>query len=140
MEIKDLVKESHQTAVDHGWWDEDRNFGEQIALMHSELSEALEEYRNNKGMAETYYECKLPVYCPSDNRGICCTNGKKLNGKAEWANCPYAKPCGIPTELADCIIRIADTCGRYGIDLEKALKIKMEYNKLRPYKHGGKRA
>jgi NTP pyrophosphatase (non-canonical NTP hydrolase) len=130
MEIKDLVKESHQTAVDHGWWDEDRNFGEQIALMHSELSEALEEYRNNKGMAEIYFECKKSN-CIHKTNGLC---SQVKN------SCPYAKPCGIPTELADCIIRIADTCGKYGIDLEKALKIKMEYNKTRPFRHGGKRA
>lgn len=38
--------------------------------------------------------------------------------------------------MADCIIRICDTCGKYGIDLEKAIEIKMSYNKNRPYKHG----
>jgi NTP pyrophosphatase (non-canonical NTP hydrolase) len=37
----------HQTAVDKGWWEGgDRNDGEQIALMHSELSEALEALRH----------------------------------------------------------------------------------------------
>jgi NTP pyrophosphatase (non-canonical NTP hydrolase) len=46
------------------------------------------------------------------------------------------KPCGIPVEFADLLIRVFDTCGKYGIDLENALKIKMEYNKTRPYKHG----
>ena len=36
----------HANAKGHGWWDSgDRNFGEQIALMHSELSEALEAWR-----------------------------------------------------------------------------------------------
>jgi NTP pyrophosphatase (non-canonical NTP hydrolase) len=45
------------------------------------------------------------------------------------------KPCGVPIELADCIILIMSTCGRYGIDLEKAIEIKMEYNKTRPYLH-----
>ena len=35
----------HETAKDKGWWDEDRNNGELIALMHSELSEALEALR-----------------------------------------------------------------------------------------------
>ncbi len=32
-------------AVAHGWWDAPRNDGEMIALMHSELSEALESLR-----------------------------------------------------------------------------------------------
>ena len=31
---------------DNGWWEQDRNDGELIALMHSELSEALEALRH----------------------------------------------------------------------------------------------
>ncbi len=44
----------------------------------------------------------------------------------------------IPFELADIVIRVFDMCGHYGIDLESAIREKMEYNKKRPYKHGGK--
>ena len=40
-----LAAHIHATAVDHGWWEQDRNDGELIALMHSELSEALEALR-----------------------------------------------------------------------------------------------
>lgn len=36
----------HQNAVDHGWWEGAGNDGELIALMHSELSEALEGLRH----------------------------------------------------------------------------------------------
>ena len=36
----------HTTAIDKGWWEDDRNDGELIALMHSELSEALEALRH----------------------------------------------------------------------------------------------
>lgn len=35
----------HVNAVDKGFWDNERNDGETIALMHSELSEALEALR-----------------------------------------------------------------------------------------------
>jgi len=35
----------HNNAADHGWWDTERNDGEMIALMHSELSETLEAIR-----------------------------------------------------------------------------------------------
>lgn len=48
--IEDLKKIIHQNAVDHGWWDEERSIPEIIALCHSELSEALEAYRNKEPM------------------------------------------------------------------------------------------
>jgi hypothetical protein len=35
----------HTNAKEHGWWEEERNDGELIALMHSELSECLEALR-----------------------------------------------------------------------------------------------
>lgn len=41
-----MAEEVHMNSRAKGWWDEDRNNGEMIALMHSELSEALEGYRH----------------------------------------------------------------------------------------------
>lgn len=41
-----VAREVHENAVSKGWWDGPRNDGEAIALMHSELSEALEALRN----------------------------------------------------------------------------------------------
>ena len=41
-------------------------------------------------------------------------------------------------ELADIVIRIFDMAGGLGIDIEKAIINKVEANKLRTYKHGGK--
>ena len=107
MDVKSLQKEIHQNAVEHGWWEEERNFGELIALCHSELSEALEEVRKGEDINNTYY-----------------STGNK--------------PEGVPSELADVIIRILDMCEHYGIDMEAMLKEKHEFNKKRPYKHGKK--
>jgi len=49
----------YKNAVAHGWWDADRNDGEAIALMHSELSEALEAMR--KGDMATDRKIKMEV-------------------------------------------------------------------------------
>lgn len=137
MEIKQFAKEVHENAVKHGWWDEERSFGDLIALVHSELSEALEEYRNGHKPDETYYSCKAPA---TES-----TNTEKFKG------CPVCPaPCnnqcaghfgkmeGIPSELADVIIRVLDMAEHYGIDIEAALTEKHAYNLTRPYKHGGK--
>jgi len=46
-EFNEVAAEVHATAVSKGWWEKDRNPGELIALMHSELSEALEALRHH---------------------------------------------------------------------------------------------
>ena len=43
-----LTEIIHQNAKDKGFWNDKKSTGDIIALMHTELSEAFEEYRNNK--------------------------------------------------------------------------------------------
>ena len=122
IELNEFAKEIHDNAREHGWWEEERKFPEIVALCHSELSEALEEYRSHKPFQYT---------------------DRDFNGQPEpctrienWK--PNEKPEGIAVEMADCIIRILDWCGKEGIDIESILKAKHEYNKTRPYRHNGK--
>ena len=48
MRINDLQKAVFENAKAHGWHDKQRELPEMIALIHSELSEALESDRNNE--------------------------------------------------------------------------------------------
>ncbi len=119
--IQDYVNEVGEYAASHGWNDTKRTFGDWIALFHSELSEALEEYRNGRLQNEIYF---------SDSNGV--TNLYYIKGQFE-------KPEGIPIELADCVIRIMHFYSLYNIDLEDAIATKMSYNQKRPYRHGNKK-
>ena len=118
----DLAKIIHKQAVEHGWWDDERSFPEIVALCHSELSEALEEYRSAKPAQYVVIERvgEKPVI-ETDPQGF----GER-------------KPEGIAVEMIDCIIRILDWCGEKGVDVDAILQAKHEYNKTRPYRHGGK--
>jgi NTP pyrophosphatase (non-canonical NTP hydrolase) len=93
--INQFCKEAFETAKSKGWHDVPRETGTLLALVHSEVSEALEADR--KGDQENFVE-----------------------------------------ELADVCIRIFDLCGSRHIDLEKAILDKMDRNKGRTHKHGGK--
>jgi NTP pyrophosphatase (non-canonical NTP hydrolase) len=129
MTIQELCDKSHEIAVEKGWWgdaamnggeSEERNFPELLALMHSEISEILEEYRKF-GLTKLIYK----------------EEAWSINDIDEKVRCD--KPEGIAIEFADLLIRLGDVCKRYNIPIEKALQIKMEYNKTRSYRHGNKK-
>ncbi len=107
MTIRSLVRRCHAEARAKGWHDRRREFPEVAALIHSEVSEALEEYRSGREPTEIY---------TSDG----------------------GKPEGIPVELADVVIRVADYCGETGIDLDAAIEQKLAFNRTRSPRHGGK--
>lgn len=83
------------------------NFGEKIALMHSELSEALEKHRKTIGKGQPD---QPDEHCPQFG--------------------------GIDIEFADVVTRLMSLCQKMGIDLAGAILAKMKFNEMRPMKHG----
>ena len=105
MNVKELQKEVHQGARQRGFYDKEAGLGDRtpvriaslLCLIHSEVSEALEELREDK-----------------------------------------ADLSGFSSELADIIIRTLDLAEWLGIDMEEAIRTKVDYNNTRPHRHGGK--
>lgn len=108
--IREVQKECWQIAEDHGFHGVGQSFGDKLMLIVSEAAEALEDFRDGLDPSTYYYEDAF-----MDHPG---------------------KPCGIPSELADIVIRVFDTAEGYGIDLQKVIGEKMAYNRGREWLHG----
>jgi NTP pyrophosphatase (non-canonical NTP hydrolase) len=59
--IRALQVEAHRTAQEHGWWDDARTDLECLALVHSEISEAVEALRDG---SPSFYVNALEVGKP----------------------------------------------------------------------------
>lgn len=105
-ELRDRVT---KTAEEHGF--KHATVGEDLMLIVTEAAEAMEDHRKGHRADEVWYR-----------------HSEDTPDKA--------KPCGIPSEIADIIVRCLHFCGKHGIDIDKIMQEKMDYNDARPYKHG----
>ena len=119
--IKELQKEIHKNAVSKGFYDHPHNFGNDLMLVVSELGEAIEAHRKNEW-------CDIKAF-----------NEALISEQYDYSTCfeKYVKDT-INDEIADAFIRILDMCEYYGIDLQKHVELKMEYNAKRERLHGKK--
>lgn len=85
-------------------------YANRLMLIVGEVSEAHEELRKGHSMDDVYYT------------------------RTEYGN----KPEGIPSELADIVIRVFDLAGEVGIDIADSIREKLTYNAERPFMHGKK--
>lgn len=111
--IRLMAQQCYRIAVDHGFHDNrPLTIGawdsEKLMLIVSEAAEALEELRKPQG----------PVN----------VNRYEDDGK----------PLGVPSELADIVIRVFDYAVSRNIDIAAAIAEKMAYNDKRPHMHGKK--
>ena len=182
MNLADLQREAHAIALSKGWWDEERTFGDLIALVHSELSEALEAYRDEvlpskphllstkvaseladvvirvADMAEwfkidlaksleededlgeakqAYLEHRMSGNLDSFGEWIAAIH----EDMADAADAGYHQRNGgdnLGAHLVSVIWMVQEMASHYGIDLDAAIEAKMEYNRTRSYRHGGK--
>lgn len=120
--------EIYQGNKARGFWPEDhqvgkqvRNVGEVLMLITSEAGEALEADR--KGRQANLVNFYRAYALDTSPEGF------------KFAFAAYIKDT-FADELADIQIRLLDYAGAMGIDLERHVQLKLEYNASRPYKHG----
>lgn len=133
MEIKELQKEIHQNNVAKGFWEdkETKNVPELLMLCVSELSEALEAH--SKGRMN-----RLRVF--NQDLGyarVTIEDFTEGNENLPWLKNRFETEIKdtFEDEIADTVIRLLDLSEGLGIDLETHIRLKLQYNKTRPYKH-----
>lgn len=124
MNIPELIKEAHQNAVDKGFYPkgEEKNIGELIMLIVSELGEALEAHRNGRfaEKMQKLYDTDLAFWHSENDKFLEQLDGLQKRviknvGIENWLFNRYIKDT-FEDEIADVFIRLFDLCGYLEIE------------------------
>ena len=111
------------------------NIGQTLMLIVSEVAEAMEADRKDRSNM-------LKVFMQDLSFGrVDISDFEKENENCAWIKNRFETTVKdtFEDEIADTIIRLFDLCGGLNIDIEKHIDLKLRYNSLREYKHGGKK-
>ena len=128
LSLNEACKVHHRLTLEKGFLPQP--VATNLMLIVSELSEALEADRKNKHadfkkFGDTY-ELELSDFAGTfPNRPPAYKTAYEAGIKDTFED-----------EIADAFLRLMDLCGEYGIDIEEHIRMKVEYNELRPPKHG----
>jgi hypothetical protein len=138
MNLTEWAREAHRNAVEHGWWETEPELPVILMLCVTELSEAMEAYRDGKpllygkaGSERSADREAIKEYSPTPT-------AFELADMRFRARDGVIKPEGIAVGMVDCMLRLLDWFGHAGVDVERLARLKHDYNGERPYRHGTK--
>ena len=130
-----LAYDINKNAHDKGFYEDPRSFAEAVALIHSEVSEALEEDR--AGRTGLWFQRRDGVRFLENGVYVDPRTGlvyDQPDGPEQGH--PPLKPEGRDVELLDAMIRILDTLAENVANVDFLVKLKTAYNASRGHKHG----
>lgn len=109
-----------------------------LSLLTTEVAEGIEELRKGRRVNETYYVSGNVEYERTGN-GEYISSNRVFNDQVAYDfDGKPPKPEGVPSEVADVVIRALDYADEAKFDLAEIIDIKLAYNATRAHMHGKK--